>query len=396
MMTKWSWPLPDCVPWEIPRGDAPGAFGAVRDKGRHTGIDIRAHAGQPVHAVESGVVRGIGPFTEDGTATPLWQDTQAVLVEGDSGLLTYGEILVRSSLMVGDGVVAGELLGSVLPLDLPKTQAVSMLHLELYQSLETTPEIPLTWKSDEDIPEDLIDPTPYIFQAWSRVTSRFHRDGGPPPTDPEEQRELVAWLQDHNIWTHPITIKVPPEGMTFERPEESTFWERPQPDDDWVEQEVQTGSIHDCLHFDFVYVDPTTDGIEGEKFSTWDEDQRNTDFRIWVEAGGWVDISLEENVPEPDEGWNDHNRWGSCHDCDLDCGAADMQDAFLQLALRVQFFYTEEGHRRPDIPHQCEGTFEDDDEDKYRSGCCDGGDGFCSTCGFLIRYEDDKDDKETE
>jgi hypothetical protein len=121
--------------------------------------------------------------------------------------------------------------------------------------------------------------------------------------------------------------------------------------------------MEQCLHFDFVYVDPTIEEIQG--FGHWSEDPRNTAFRVWIEAHTWFEADPEAQR---------HERWDQGHVLNLDCGAESMEDALCDLALRVRFFFGDRDTPRADGPRKCA------DE------CRDAGDGFCSACGYLVLY----------
>ena len=53
----------------------------------------------------------IEAFTGPGAGSPWWHDTEAVLVEGESGVVLYGELV--PCVKVGDEVVAGQVVGRV-------------------------------------------------------------------------------------------------------------------------------------------------------------------------------------------------------------------------------------------------------------------------------------------
>ena len=203
---------------------------------------------------------------------------------------------------------------------------------------------------------------------------KFHRDAPEAPTSPEERKKLVQWLMNHPVWTHPTTIKVPPgENPTVEdwnNPDEST----------WVEKTIPYGLFHDCLDLHFTYVNPKTDSVE-------DDESLNTEFQIWVEAGPWVDLSEDPDFPQPERGWDMYNRWTPVHDYNLDCGAATMEDALIELALRVKFFYNEDG-TDADWQDDCGGHFEGEGEQDYHSHCVAAGDGFCMVCGYAVEEEE--------
>ena len=365
----WHWPLPGFVPKELPRGDARGSFGLPVEGVRNTGLTLYDVPNlTPVRAVEDGVVSWPG---------------QGIAIKGESGYVVYAGC--QSTMRSGRSVKAGQPLGycdSKLGLHVSNTGKWG-------RCVEAKP-----------MPDYITDPTPLLMEAWCRVTNRFHREEPQPPQTPAQRRDLLLWLHQHPLWTHPHTIKVPPEGESmFGKPVgEGKHKLTPFITDgpDWVEEEIQMGSLDECLSFDFVYVDPTLECIRGD---AWGLDPDNTAFRVWIEAGGWHDRGAPENAKhemEPEEGWTKYNRWMSSHDLDLDCGAETMEEALVQLALRVKFFYGDGRVRKTTVPSQCEGSFENwgEDDQKYISGCADGGDGFCSTCGFVIRppYEDDEEE----
>lgn len=135
-----------------------GQFGAVRKFDIHTGIDLHTAVGTKVYAMEAGTVVAIVDFTGEYAESPWWNNTQAVMVEGDSGVILYGEI--QPSVKVGDYVFAGGVVGTVLQvLKTDKGKPLAMLHLELYT---TGTREPVWWKLDEPKPANLLDPTPLL------------------------------------------------------------------------------------------------------------------------------------------------------------------------------------------------------------------------------------------
>jgi hypothetical protein len=108
----------------------PGAFGFPRHHFMHTGIDLYAPMGAPIHAMEAGRVVQVAWFTGPNADSPWWRDTRAVYVDGESGVITYGEVEV--DVKGGNAVVAGQVIAYVLPvLNRWKGRPMSMLHLEL-------------------------------------------------------------------------------------------------------------------------------------------------------------------------------------------------------------------------------------------------------------------------
>lgn len=255
-----------------------------------------------------------------------------VVLQGPSGLVSYEFLETVPGLQVGQRVERGERIGRVRPLS------------DGYGS-----RLVITMSD--------MDPTPKLLKAWTRVTPRFHRDAPPIPTESADRRMAINALHDHPLWHYPLEMD---EG----------------------EPEDIGGGLYECLDIDFQYVDPTLERIVGNDGWGPKGDPRNTAFRVWLDAGGWYDKT--EFEPEPPEGWKDFNKWGNVHDTNLDCGGATLEDALLELATRVQWFYgPDRKDGRLDCPMNCGGDL--DAEDQYVSHHEDAGDGFCSKCGYLVQ-----------
>lgn len=156
----WLWPL-WCGPAELP--DEPGRFGAVRKHDIHTGVDLYTYPGMPVLAVEDGVVVAIEKFTGPEAGSPWWNDTEAVLVEGASGVVCYGEIAAQVGIAVGARVKREDCLGCVKTvLRKDKGRPRTMLHFELYE--HGTRES-VWWRLGEPRPSNLLDPTERLEEA---------------------------------------------------------------------------------------------------------------------------------------------------------------------------------------------------------------------------------------
>lgn len=206
------WPLPGHHV-AVPKGDQhPGAFAAVRKHDIHTGIDLYAPVGQPVIAMEDGVIVAIDrAFTggadtpRDANGNPIWLPTAAVLVEGERGVILYGELEPVPGLAVGTSVTRGARLGSILPVLPPKSReyrnpanSPSMLHLELYEPGIRTA---AWWKLGEPRPLGLLDPTPLVEECrpplvLTRASARsFHLSRA------AYDFELLRLLSDQHIFT---------------------------------------------------------------------------------------------------------------------------------------------------------------------------------------------------
>ena len=155
-MPEWTWPL--TTPPLLP--DYPGRFGATRKHDIHTGVDLYCPVGTRVWAVEAGTVVAIEEFTGPRAESPWWNETWAVLVEGESGVVVYGEIEPRADLKVGTTLVQKEYIGRVAPvLKKFKGRPMVMLHLELMTSGATET---VWWKKGDLIPEVLCNPEPLL------------------------------------------------------------------------------------------------------------------------------------------------------------------------------------------------------------------------------------------
>ena len=161
------WPLKNAVPL-FP--DEPGQFGAVRKHDVHTGVDLYCEKGGYVQSMEAGVVIDIVPFTGEVASppTPFWNNTWAVVIQGEHGILLYGEIVPLPEIMVGMQVQEGQEIGCVMPvLKSFKGRPMCMLHMEAYSTYST----PVEWLPGP-MPAGLKDVTP-ILESCTSVRDRF-------------------------------------------------------------------------------------------------------------------------------------------------------------------------------------------------------------------------------
>ena len=150
------WPLPTTPNLLIP--PHPGSFGAIRRYDVHAGIDLYCEEGTPVRAVEPGTVVQVQVYTGEKAGSPWWLETHAVMVEGSSGVICYGEI--STTLSIGDQLNVGDHIGYVQRvLRHDKGKPMSMLHFELYKpgSQDT-----VWWYLNDPQPVSLLDPTPLL------------------------------------------------------------------------------------------------------------------------------------------------------------------------------------------------------------------------------------------
>lgn len=150
---------------EIPIGDELGAFGVTRKHDIHTGVDLYCKQGDEVFSMEEGVVVNIGFFTGPTVNMPWWNDTEAIAILGESGIINYGEVMCYDTLSVGDKVHEGELIGWAIPvlkIDKGKVPSTTMLHVELYN--EYNGEWSL-WEVGAKQPKNLLNPTTLLQKA---------------------------------------------------------------------------------------------------------------------------------------------------------------------------------------------------------------------------------------
>lgn len=153
------WPLSNRTPL-FP--DPPGLFAAVREFDIHTGIDLYCELGTFVTSMEAGTVVYVDHFTGSQAGSPWWNDTMAVFVEGESGVLNYGE--VTPLVAVGDVVRAGQVIALVERpvLKTYKDRPQVMLHFE---QMRTGTRKFYWWNHHEPKPEPLRDPCELLLHA---------------------------------------------------------------------------------------------------------------------------------------------------------------------------------------------------------------------------------------
>lgn len=159
--------FPKCISKE-------GSFGHVRKHDVHTGIDLYTRYRAPVFAMEAGVVVSVEQFTGP-PESPWWLPTKALLIEGSTGSICYGEVDPRADVVVGLSVAAGEKIAEVVPVlpqgkerrDIPDHSRF-MLHLELYEHGTTCS---VWWSKGDPQPQNLRDPMPILAQAWNNLDS---------------------------------------------------------------------------------------------------------------------------------------------------------------------------------------------------------------------------------
>ncbi len=142
--------------YTLPDRKSQGWFASKRKYDVHTGIDLYCKFGDPVFAIEDGTVTNVCHFTGERAGSDWWNNTDAILIKGESGVILYGELIPL--VKIGDKIKAGDNIGHILRvLKKNKGNPMDMLHLELYQSdYIGDGEV---WKLDENKPDKLKDPS---------------------------------------------------------------------------------------------------------------------------------------------------------------------------------------------------------------------------------------------
>jgi len=169
----WGFPVESWLPRAGALTSPQGAFGARRGSFIHTGVDLYVRGQARVLAVEDGRVVAIERFTGP-EMHPRWLETQAVLVEGASGVVVYGE--VTPACEVGQRVERGACIARVSPVlakgaerwDIPGHSRF-MLHLELHRAGTRAT---CDWCADQARPRTLLDPTGHLQSSEVLTNAR--------------------------------------------------------------------------------------------------------------------------------------------------------------------------------------------------------------------------------
>lgn len=176
-MSHWRFPLDLADLTNTERLTSPqGEFGFKRSYYYHQGIDLYVAGDREtkVRLAETGTVVAIEDFTGPPDH-PHWLYTQAVLVEGKSGVICYGEIEPLPGIKVGDEIIASTHIAYVRPvipegLERPDIFGHSrwMLHFEWYT--HGTRES-VSWHHEDGYPLNLRNPSIMLQGAWEFAKS---------------------------------------------------------------------------------------------------------------------------------------------------------------------------------------------------------------------------------
>lgn len=133
------------------------------------------------------------------------------------------------------------------------------------------------------------------------------------PVTVQERKQLIAWLDGHPCFTAPIRNDGS-EGLDGE-PDHQEY--------------VPHNMFHEQLYIMWTWVDPVTKMVE-------DDQERNTSFEVWLEHGCVHDLTNDDFTPDSE--WD---KYTCSHDWDLDCGGPNLDEALIELAMRVKHFYGE-------------------------------------------------------
>lgn len=157
--------------FNVPVGNHYGSFGVKRKYCYHCGVDLYTEENTPVFAIEDGIVVEEKWFTGSLAGSDWWLPTRCISIEGDSGVIVYGEIQELSHIQIGNSINMGEHLGNVKRvLKHDKGKPMSMLHIQLLKHGITDDDIP-SWKYDVEKPKGLLDPTQMLIQCKLSVIS---------------------------------------------------------------------------------------------------------------------------------------------------------------------------------------------------------------------------------
>ncbi len=155
---------------EIPVGNHCGAFGVTRKYDVHKGVDLYCPENTEVYAVEDGIIVQKRPFTGSKVGSPWWNDTDAVSIECESGIVVYGEIEIDTKFKEGDVVKSGEKIGRVKAvLKEDKGRPMSMLHIALHHHGVLSNG---NWDIGKPQPIGLLDPTNKLISTIDDLKRR--------------------------------------------------------------------------------------------------------------------------------------------------------------------------------------------------------------------------------
>jgi len=151
---------------EIPVGNHVGAFGVKRRYDIHKGVDLYCPQGTLIHSVEDGKVVDLRWFTGEKAGSPWWRNTQGISIEGETGVVVYGEMMIPS-FKKGDVVKKDDVLGTVEQVMVKDNdRPLAMLHFALHRHAVLSNG---RWDIGKPQPSGLIDPTNRLISSVWKV-----------------------------------------------------------------------------------------------------------------------------------------------------------------------------------------------------------------------------------
>lgn len=152
-----------------------------------------------------------------------------------------------------------------------------------------------------------------------------------------QTHERIRWLKSHPLWQYPVKLPIDQYNRDLLPLENYPDHRIDSEGNPYII--VDMGGFNECIEIEPVLVNPETGCVD-------DDESLNTELHVWLEGGGWHDMSQSEYMPEPPNGWNDYNKWVACHDYSLDCSGKTMLEAMLALADLVEKQYGNDGPQR--------------------------------------------------
>jgi hypothetical protein len=158
----------DSYHYQLPTHADQGGFGFVRKYDIHTGVDLYCNEGQEVYAMESGRIVNIEKFTGEWAGSPWWNATESILIEGKTGVILYGELIVNNNVRNLLFVDKGTLLGRITPVlkTYKGVTPINMLHMELYTHGVRNS---IVWNHNTQQVSNLQDITPYLKSTLNTI-----------------------------------------------------------------------------------------------------------------------------------------------------------------------------------------------------------------------------------
>lgn len=152
-----------------------------------------------------------------------------------------------------------------------------------------------------------------------------------------QTHERIRWLKSHPLWQYPVKLPIDQYNRDLLPLENYPDHRIDSEGNPYII--VDMGGFSECVEITPVLVNPETGSVD-------DDESLNTELHVWLEGGGWHDLSQSECMPEPPDGWTQYNKWVACHDVNLDCGGKTMLEAMLALADLVEEQYGNDGPQR--------------------------------------------------